>query len=84
MTRLWDRINDFFGTSAPLFIEIGLEGDNVKRFFNREQLLEAFITAIGMKRRCAVVGEQGSGKSSFLHKLHHQLKDSAYCDYLQF
>ncbi|MCU0288459.1 MAG: P-loop NTPase fold protein, partial [Acidobacteria bacterium] len=33
---------------------------------------------------CAIVGEPGSGKTSFLLKLCNSMKSSAYCDYLQF
>ncbi len=75
----------FFGIKKPLFVMTGLEGDDIKRFVDREFLLKYFITSIEMKQNCAIIGEQGTGKSSFLLKLKKDMiKDSIYCDYLQF
>ncbi len=77
-------IFEFFGIHNPLFIMTGLAGDNIERFVDREQQLDYFIASIRMAQKCAVIGEQGTGKTSFLLKLLDMMKDSVCCDYLQF
>ncbi|KPA15425.1 hypothetical protein MHK_004374 [Candidatus Magnetomorum sp. HK-1] len=62
-------ILSFFGTQKPLFVISELSGDNINRFINREELLKQFMAYIHNKLNCAIIGEQGSGKSSFLLKL---------------
>ncbi len=62
----------------------GLAGEDIKRFVDRETLLDYFIVSIRMGQKCAVVGEQGTGKTSLLLKLLNMLNDSIYGDYLQF
>ena len=79
-----NEIFKFFGITKPLFVMTGLAGDNIKRFVDREEQLDYFIASIGMGQKCAVIGEQGTGKTSFLLKLLDMMKDSVYCDYLQF
>jgi len=77
-------ILQFFGVNKPLFVMSGLACDNTKRFVGREELLKYFIITIQMRQNCAIVGEPGSGKTSFLLKLREMMKDSIYNDYLQF
>jgi hypothetical protein len=79
-----NEIFEFFGIDKPLFVMTGLAGDNMKRFVDREELLDYFIASIHMRQKCAVIGAQGTGKTSFLLKLTDLLKRSLYCDYLQF
>ncbi len=78
------EIFDFFGITRPLFVMSGLEGENIQRFVNRSSLLNYFSTSIRMGNTCAISGESGSGKTSFLLKLMDMMKDSTYGDYLQF
>jgi energy-coupling factor transporter ATP-binding protein EcfA2 len=77
-------ILQFFGVNKPLFVMSGLACDNTKRFVGREELLKYLIITIQMRQNCAIVGEPGSGKTSFLLKLRDMMKDSIYNDYLQF
>ncbi len=77
-------IFEFFGINKPLFLMGGLEGDEIRRFIDREEELQYFIASIDMGQTCAVIGEQGVGKSSFLLKLDHMISDSNYSKYLQF
>lgn len=74
----------FYGINKPLFVMTGLAGDNIKRFVDREEQLDYFIASIRMGQKCAVIGEQGTGKTSFLLKLLDMIKDSMTADYLQF
>jgi hypothetical protein len=83
-TKEMKEILDFFGVEKPLFVERELAGENIRRFVDREKLPARFKDAIQLGKTCAVVGEQGSGKSSFLIKLMEEIKDSMCCDYLQF
>jgi hypothetical protein len=62
----------------------GLAGDNIKRFVDRDEQLDYFIASIRMGQKCAVIGEQGTGKTSFLLKLLDMIQDSMTADYLQF
>ncbi len=78
------NILEFFGVDKPLFVMTGLAGEDIKRFVDREEQLEYMISSIGMGQRCAVIGAQGTGKSSFLLKLEELMKKDLYCDYLQF
>jgi len=77
-------ILSFFGTQKPLFVISELSGDNINRFINREELLKQFMAYIHNRLNCAIIGEQGSGKSSFLLKLLDMMKTSSYVDYIQF
>lgn len=77
-------IFEFYGINKPLFVMSGLSGDDLKRFVDRENLLDYFIASIRMGQKCAVIGEQGTGKTSCLLKLLDMMKDSIYGDYLQF
>ena len=77
-------ILEFYGIEKPLFFMSALNGEDLRRFVDREHLLEYFITSIGIGQRCAIIGEQGTGKSSFLLKLLDMMKDQVYGDYLQF
>jgi energy-coupling factor transporter ATP-binding protein EcfA2 len=77
-------ILSFFGTQAPLFVVTELSGDNIKRFVNREKLLNRFVAYIQNRQNCAIIGEQGSGKSSFLLKLLDLIKEDYHADYIQF
>lgn len=79
-----NEIFEFFGITKPMFVMTGLTGDDIKRFVDRETLLNYFIASIRMEQKCAVIGEQGTGKTSFLLKLLEMMKDSIYGDYLQF
>lgn len=79
-----DEIMTFFGVNKPLFVEKELTGDDIYRFVDREELLHRFRSAIQLGKTCAVVGEQGSGKSSFLIKLMDEMKKSMACQYMQF
>lgn len=83
-TKKMEEIMDFFGVKKPLFVERELAGENIRRFVDREELLVRFKDAIQLGKTCAVVGEQGTGKSSFLIRLMEEIKDSICCDYLQF
>ena len=75
---------EFFGVERALFVNKELVGGDLNRFVDREQILEYFRAALLGGNTCAVVGKQGTGKSSFLLKLIDEMKDSIYCDYLQF
>jgi hypothetical protein len=77
-------IFEFFGIHKPLFVMGALEGDNLRRFVDRDSLLDYFTVSIDMQQKCAIIGEQGTGKSSFLLKLLDMMKNSIYGDYLQF
>jgi ABC-type lipoprotein export system ATPase subunit len=77
-------ILSFFGTQKPLFVVTELSGDNINRFINRETLLKQFMAYIQNKLNCAIIGEQGSGKSSFLLKLLDLMKTHFHVDYIQF
>lgn len=79
-----NEIFEFYGIHKPLFVMTGLAGDNINRFVDREEPLNYFIASIRMGQKCAVIGEQGTGKTSFLLKLLDMMNDSVYCDYLQF
>jgi Cdc6-like AAA superfamily ATPase len=79
-----NEIFDFFSINKPLFVMSALEGEDIHRFVDRESLLNYFVASIDMKQKCAVIGQQGTGKSSFLLKLLDMIKDSTYTDYLQF
>ena len=79
-----DEIMNFFGVNRPLFVEKELTGDDIHRFVDRDELLHRFRSAIQLGKTCAVVGEQGSGKSSFLIKLMDEMKESMDCKYMQF
>lgn len=74
----------FYGINKPLFVMTGLAGDNIKRFVDREDQLDYFIASIRMGQKCAVIGQQGTGKTSFLLKLLDMIEDSMTADYLQF
>jgi energy-coupling factor transporter ATP-binding protein EcfA2 len=78
------KIFEFYGIDKPLFVMGALEGDNLNRFVDRETLLDYFAASIDMQQRCAIIGGQGSGKSSFLLKLCDMMKNSIYGEYLQF
>lgn len=75
---------DFFGIRRRLFYFTALAGEEMERFHDREYLLELFKTAVLSGDICAIVGKQGTGKSSFLLMLKEMLSDSRYCDYIHF
>lgn len=79
-----NSILDFYGTAKPLFVMNELSGDELHRFVDRGPLLDYFIASIRMGQRCAVIGEPGTGKTSFLLKLMDMVKDSIHCEYLRF
>ncbi len=74
----------FFGINKPLFVNRVLRGEDLDRFVDREQLLGYFNAALRGGSSCAVIGAQGSGKSSFLLKLMAGIETVFYCDYLHF
>jgi hypothetical protein len=74
----------FFGIAKPLFINRELRGEDLDRFVDREQLLGYFNAALHGGSSCAIIGAQGTGKSSFLLKLMADIETTFYCDYLQF
>jgi archaellum biogenesis ATPase FlaH len=78
------KIMEFFDVKKPLFVEKELTGDDIHRFVDREELLHRFRSAIQLGKTCAVVGKQGSGKSSLLIKLMDEMKESMDCQYMQF
>jgi len=79
-----NKILDFFGVQRPLFVQGVLQDEDLQRFVDRVSLLKYFEATIDIGQNCAIIGEQGSGKSSFLVKLRHLLNDSIFGDYLQF
>ncbi len=79
-----NNILDFYGIEKPLFVINGLSGDDLNRFVDRETILDYFIASIQMGRQSAVIGEPGTGKTSFLLKLMEMMKDSLFCEYLRF
>ncbi|MCI0471339.1 MAG: AAA family ATPase [Candidatus Aminicenantes bacterium] len=74
----------FYEADKPLFVMSGLAGEDIERFVDREKQLEYIIASIRLGQNCAVTGEQGAGKSSFLLKLMAIMQQTRYCDYLQF
>lgn len=78
------EIFEFFGIKESLFVSTELKGDLIKRYVNKEEELEEFSIHIQQNKNCAIVGEQGTGKSSFLLKLMDSIKSSRYVAYQQF
>ncbi len=62
-------INNFFGCKRDFFTEIPLADENLERFVNQTQPLKKLILSLEMLRNCGIIGDFGSGKSSFLRKL---------------
>ncbi len=85
--QIHDDFFSFFNVNYPIFSIEALSGENLKRFTDREELLRSFKTALESRKTCAIVGKQGTGKSSFLHKLLEIMEDNSkykYCQYLNF
>ncbi len=79
-----NKLFGFFGINKPLFLMKTLAGEDIQRFVNREELLDYFKASIEMHQNCAVIGQPGTGKSSFLLKLKDIIKDSFHSDHLHF
>lgn len=67
------EINTFFGCTRDFFTEIPLADENLDRFVNQTQPLKKLILSLEMGRNCGIIGDFGSGKSSFLRKLETEL-----------
>ncbi len=63
------EINNFFGCKRDFFTEIPLADENLDRFVNQSQPLKKLMLSLEMGRNCGIIGDFGSGKSSFLRKL---------------
>ncbi len=74
----YDRTKNFFGIKKRLFIPTELTPKTIERFVDRERELDYLSLRIAEKNNCAVIGDYGSGKTSFLIKLCHSMSDYAF------
>jgi len=66
-------IKEFFGCERDFFTENPLADDNLKRFVNQKEPLNRLLISLEMRQNCGIIGDFGSGKSSFLRKLESEL-----------
>lgn len=67
------NIKEFFGCERDFFTENPLADDNLKRFVNQKEPLNRLLISLEMRQNCGIIGDFGSGKSSFLRKLESEL-----------
>ncbi len=67
------EINQFFNCKRDFFTENPLADENLKRFVNQTQPLNKLLLSLQMRRNCGIIGDFGSGKSSFLRKMEMEL-----------
>jgi hypothetical protein len=74
--KVTNELFQFFDITEPMFISTQLNGKFIKRFVDRTFDLKFFRLAVQQGQNCAVLGEQGIGKSSFLLKLKQDIADN--------
>ena len=85
MAKQVDRsLLEFLGIDRFPFITTALMPPYDNLFINREDDLKYMRTYIRTRQNCAIIGSQGSGKSSFLYNLKESMKSEVYGSYLQF
>ena len=73
------EINRFFNCERDFFTENPLADENLGRFVNQTHPLNKLLLSLQMRRNCGIIGDFGSGKSSFLRKMEMELISQGHC-----
>jgi hypothetical protein len=82
MTQL--SIKEHFAITHDFFTENPLADDSLKRFVNQKEPLKKLLNSLEMRQNCGIIGDFGSGKSSFLRKIEAELTNQGkFAKYFQ-